>query len=45
MNKMIALLKEKGIFMISVIYEESLKPFYEKFGFFSMLAGQMQTYD
>ena len=45
MNKMIALLKERGIFMISVIYEESLKPFYEKFGFFSMLAGQMQTYD
>ena len=45
MNRMIALLKERGIFMISVIYEESLKPFYEKFGFFSMLAGQMQTRD
>lgn len=45
MKKMIACLKEKHIYMISVIFEESLKPFYEKFGFFHMLCGQMETYD
>lgn len=44
MNQIITLLKEKHIFMISVIYDESLKSFYERFGFFSMIAGQMQTY-
>ena len=30
--------------MISVVFEESLKPFYDKFGFTSMLCGQMETY-
>ena len=45
MNRMIALLKEKQIFMISVIYEESLKEFYRRFGFYEMLSGQLQTYD
>lgn len=45
MNRMIALLKERHIFMISVIYEESLKSFYKKFGFHSMFAGQIQTHD
>ena len=44
MNKMIKYLKEKRIYMISVIYEESLKPFYERFGFYNMLCGQMETY-
>lgn len=44
MNKMIEYLKEKRIYMISVIYEESLKPFYERFGFYNMLCGQMETY-
>ena len=45
MKKMIDYLKEKHIYMISVVFEEKLKPFYEKFGFFSMLCGQMETYD
>ena len=44
MTRMIEYLKCKGIYMISVIYEDSLKPFYEKFGFCGMLSGQMQTY-
>lgn len=44
MNQMIAYLKGKHIFMISVVYEESLKPFYAKFGFCQMLCGQMQTF-
>ena len=43
MNQMITYLKEKRIYMISVVYEESLKPFYEKFGFYQMLCGQMET--
>lgn len=45
MNRIIALLKEKQIFTISVIYEERLKEFYRRFGFFEMLSGQLQTYD
>ena len=44
MNQMIAYLKEKRIYMISVIYEESLKSFYKKFGFYQMLCGQMETF-
>ena len=44
MEKMIACLKEKHIFMISVVFEERLKPFYDQFGFSSMLCGQMETY-
>ena len=44
MNQMITYLKEKRIYMISVVYEESLKPFYEKFGFYEMLCGQMETF-
>ena len=44
MNKMIKYLKEKRIYMISVVYEERLKPFYERFGFYPMLCGQMETY-
>ncbi len=45
MNKMIEYLKEKRICMISVVYEERLKPFYERFGFYNMLCGQMETYE
>ena len=45
MKKMIDYLKEKHIYMISVVFEEKLKPFYEKFGFFNMLCGQTETYD
>jgi len=45
MNRMIARLKENRIYMISVVYEEKLLPFYRRFGFFPMLCGQMQTYD
>lgn len=44
MNQMIEYLKEQRIYMISVVYEERLKPFYERFGFSSMLCGQMETY-
>ncbi len=44
MNKMIQYLKEKHIYIISVVYEERLKPFYERFGFYNMLCGQMETY-
>ena len=44
MNQMITYLKEKRIYMISVVYEESLKPFYEKFGFYQMLCGQMESF-
>ena len=43
MNKMIEYLKEH-ICMISVIYEEGLAPFYERFGFYHMMCGQMETY-
>jgi len=45
MTIMINYLKQKHIYMISVVFEEKLKPFYEKFGFFYMLSGQMETYD
>ena len=46
MNRIINILKEKKIFMISVIYgNETLASFYSRFGFFQMLCGQMQTYE
>jgi ribosomal protein S18 acetylase RimI-like enzyme len=45
MNRMIAALKKRHIYMISVVYEEKLKAFYSRFGFFEMLCGQMQTYE
>ena len=45
MNKSISHIKSEGIYMISVIYgEEELKGFYERFGFHTMLCGQMETY-
>lgn len=44
MNLAIAEIKTRGIYMISVIYgEENLRPFYEKFGFYTMLCGQLET--
>ncbi len=45
MKRMIAKLKENKIYMISVLYDEKLVPFYNRFGFFQMLCGQMQTYE
>ena len=45
MNRMIAELKRRNIYMISVVFEEKLRPFYSRFGFFEMLCGQMQTYE
>ena len=44
MFKMIEYLKEKHIYMISVVFDEDLKSFYKKFGFYTMLCGQMETY-
>ena len=45
MNRTIAYLKAGKIYMISVVFEEKLLPFYKRFGFFLMLCGQMQTYE
>ena len=45
MNRIIEKLKENKIYMISVLFDEKLLPFYKRFGFFSMLCGQMQTYE
>lgn len=45
MKRIIAKLKENKIFMISVLFEEKLMPFYNRFGFFIMLCGQTQTYE
>lgn len=45
MNRTIAYLKEKKIYMISVIFKEELLPFYRRFGFFPVFAGQLQTYE
>ena len=44
MNKMIDYLKKAGIYMISVLYDEDLKDFYSRFGFYNLLCGQMETY-
>ena len=40
MNRMITFLKSRHIFMISVIFEDSLRPFYKRFGFTEMRSGQ-----
>ncbi|HHY82784.1 MAG TPA: GNAT family N-acetyltransferase [Clostridiales bacterium] len=45
MNRTIAYLKDRKIYMISVIFEERLLPFYKRFGFNLMLSGQIQTYE
>lgn len=42
--KAINKLKEDNIYMISVIFEKSLLPFYNKFGFHTMLSGQLETH-
>lgn len=45
MNRAISEIQERGIYMISVIYgEEKLRHFYEKFGFCTMLCGQLETH-
>lgn len=36
---------EDNIYMISVLFHESLSPFYKKFGFNLLLAGQLETYE
>ncbi len=44
MRRAIEELRARNIYMISVIYgEEELRSFYEKFGFRTMLCGQMET--
>lgn len=43
-DKLVGYLKEKHIYMISVVFEERLKAFYKKFGFYNMLCGQIETY-
>ena len=45
MDMTIEHLKSKHIYMISVVFEERLLPFYKRFGFEHMLCGQMQTYE
>jgi GNAT superfamily N-acetyltransferase len=45
MNKTIEYLKTHKIYMISVLFDEKLLPFYRRFGFTPMLGGQLQTYD
>ena len=45
MNRMIDYMKEKHIYIVSVIFEEKLKGFYERFGFYTMLSGQLETYE
>ena len=43
-ERMIGILKREQIYMISVIYgEAALRPFYEKFGFFTMLCGTIEN--
>lgn len=43
MRLMLERLQEDGIYMVSVIYgEAALRPFYEKFGFSTMLCGQRE---
>ena len=43
MEKLLSRLEEDGIYMVSVIYgEETLRHFYERFGFYTMLSGQRE---
>ena len=43
MEKLLSRLEEDGIYMVSVIYgEEALRPFYKRFGFYTMLCGQRE---
>lgn len=44
MRRAIEYLKDSGIYMISVIYgTDELRSFYEKFGFYTMLCGQIEN--
>ena len=43
MNTAIDKLKHDGVYAISVLFEEKLLTFYKKFGFYIMMAGQMNT--
>lgn len=46
MNMAIIEIRKRNIYMISVIYgDKELQEYYEKFGFSSMLCGQMQLRD
>ncbi len=45
MNRTIDYLKKNRIFMISVLFDEKLRPFYKRFGFNDMLCGQLQTFN
>lgn len=43
MERVMARLQLEGVYMVSVIYgEAALSPFYEKFGFTTMLSGQRE---
>ena len=43
MEKLLSRLEEDGIYMVSIIYgEEVLRPFYERFGFYTILCGQRE---
>ena len=43
MERLLARLETDGIYMVSVIYgEETLRHFYERFGFYTMLSGQRE---
>ena len=43
MERVLARLAAEGVYMVSVIYgEAALRPFYEKFGFCTMLCGQRE---
>lgn len=43
MQRTLRRLREDNIYMVSVIYgEAALQPFYEKFGFFTILCGQQE---
>lgn len=45
MNRTIKYLKDNSIYMISVIYgTQELKAYYERFGFYTMLCGQLETH-
>lgn len=44
MNLAIKKLKEDNIYMISVLFDEPLLPFYKEFGFNITLSGQLETH-
>lgn len=46
MNRMIHELKERRVYMISVMFEENLLPFYQRFGLdHRLMCGQIVTYE